>query len=244
MKDMNRRLYELRIMDDIGEKDSIIHKINPAIKISVTFIYIIEVVSLKNFNLRECIIIFAYPLILFLLGKVPPKVILKKIIVVLPVVIGISFINLLLDYSYNQIILSLLLLFKCIFSVTGGLLLIVTTGMNNIAIGLRKLKVPQILTTQILMLYRYITLMIEYGYTIISAYKLRTLNERGMSMKDFGSIIGQMLLKSFDRSENVHHAMKLRGFEGEYYSSMKSSLQKNDFMYLFIWIFLFTVVRL
>lgn len=244
MKDMNRRLYELRIMDDIGEKDSIIHKINPAIKICVTFIYVIEVVSLKNFNLRECIIIFAYPLILFLLGKVPPKVILKKTIVVLPVIIGISFINLLLDCSYNQIMLSLLLLFKCIFSVTGGLLLIVTTGMNNIAIGLRKLKVPQILTTQILMLYRYITLMIEYGYTIISAYKLRTLSERGMSMKDFGSIIGQMLLKSFDRSENVYHAMKLRGFEGEYYSSMKSSLQKNDFIYLCIWIFLFTVVRL
>lgn len=244
MTDMSRVLYELRIMDDIGESNSIIHNINPAIKIIITLIYIVEVISLKNFNLRECIIIFAYPLILFLLGKVPPKVILKKIIVVLPVVIGISFINLLLDCSYNQIILSLLLLFKCIFSVTGGVLLIVTTGMNNIAIGLRKLKVPQILVTQILMLYRYIMLMVEYGSMINSAYKLRTLNEKGISMKDFGNIIGQMLLKSFDRAENVYAAMKLRGFEGEYYSSTKSELQKNDLIYLIVWIFLFTIVRI
>lgn len=179
-----------------------------------------------------------------MLGKIPAKIILKKIAVTLPIVIGISSLNLLIDYSFNQMIVALLLVFKCICSITGGLLLIITTGMNNIAIGLRKLKVPQILVTQILMLYRYITLMIEYGYTIIFAYKLRTLSERGVSMKDFGSIIGQMLLKSFDRSENVHHAMKLRGFEGEYYSSTKSSLKKNDFIYLFIWIFLFTVVRL
>lgn len=244
MTNMNRVLYELRIIDDTGERYSIIHKINPEIKIIVTLAYIIEVVSLKSFNLREYSVIFAYPFILFLLGKIPAKIILKKIAVTLPIVIGISSLNLLIDYSFNQMIVALLLVFKCICSITGGLLLIITTGMNNIAIGLRKLKVPQILVTQILMLYRYITLMIEYGYTIIFAYKLRTLSERGVSMKDFGSIIGQMLLKSFDRSENVHHAMKLRGFEGEYYSSTKSSLKKNDFIYLFIWIFLFTVVRL
>lgn len=241
MNDISEKIYRIRMMDDVGEKNSVIHKINPAIKIIVSLAYIMEVISLKNFKLSICIIILLYTLIVMQAGKVPKAMIFKRIAFVLLIPIGISFTNLLIDPSYNQLILSLILLFKCIFSVMGGLLLIATTGMNNIAVGLRKLKIPKILVLQILMIYRYLALMLEYGESINSAYRLRALNEKGIQLKDFGNIIGQMLLKSFDRAENVYAAMKLRGFEGEYYTNGKMDIKIKDYCYLILWMSLFAV---
>ena len=173
-----------------------------------------------------------YPLILFIFGKVPIKFIFKKLFLVLPIVLGLSIINLIIDFSYSEIYSSLLILFKCIFSLLGALLLIVTTGINNLAFGLKKLKIPNILIMQILMLYRYIILMMEEFYRIKSAYELRTLGEKSMTIKDYGQIIGQMLLKTIDRSEKVDEAMMLRGFNDDLYVNSKKRTECIDILYL------------
>lgn len=43
-----------------------------------------------------------------------------------------------MDLSINQLLFSLLFIFKCFLSVVGTLLLIATTGINEIAFGLKK----------------------------------------------------------------------------------------------------------
>ena len=55
-----------------------------------------------------------------------------------------------------------------------------------------------------------------------------------MTIKDYGQIIGQMLLKTIDRSENVHEAMRLRGFEGDLYININKRAGVIDFLYLII----------
>lgn len=235
MKDIGKAIYDIKKIDELGEFNTPIHKINTVVKIIITLIYVIKVISIKNFSTVQVSILIAYPLILFIIGKIPIKIILKKVIFVLPIIISIVGINLIIDFSYNQIIFSLLLLFKCTFSLIGSLLLIVTTGINKLSIGLRKLKVPKILVVQILMLYRYIVLMMEEGYRIKSAYELRTLDRKTMTLKDWGQIMGQMLLKSIDRSEKIYGAMKLRGFNGEYYIESEEKIISIYFLYLIIW---------
>ena len=232
MNDISKSIYNIRKIDELGDMNTVLHRIDPSIKIIVTIIYVIKVLSMKQFRMLDTICIVSYPLIVFILGKIPVKFILKKIIFVLPIVLGISLINLIIDFSYSEIYFSALLLFKCAFALIGALLLIVTTGMNDLAFGLKKLKIPHILIMQILMLYRYIILMMEECYKVKSAYELRTLGEKSMTIKDYGQIIGRMLLKIIDKSEKVYEAMKLRGFDGEIYINSNKKAGCVDILYL------------
>ncbi|MDV4151829.1 energy-coupling factor transporter transmembrane component T [Clostridium sp. AL.422] len=232
MNDISNAIFNIRKIDELGDKFTIIHRIDSSIKIIVTIIYVIKVLSIKEFIAEDIIFVLIYTSTLFIFGKVPLKFILKKVLFVLPIVMGLSVINLIIDFSYAEIYFSLVLLFKCIFSLIGALLLIVTTGINNLVCGLKKLKIPNILTMQILMLYRYIILIMEEFYRVKSAYELRTIGEKSMTMKDYGQIIGQMLLKTIDRSEKVYESMKLRGFEGDLYISSNKRAGYIDFLYL------------
>ena len=232
MDDISKAIYDIRKIDELGDKHTILHRIDSSIKIIVTIIYVIRVLSMKQFIISDIICIVLYPLILFKLGKVPVKFIFKKVLFVLPIIIGLSAINLIIDFSYLEIYFSVLLIFKCTFALVGALLLIATTGINNLAFGLKKLKIPNILIMQILMLHRYIILMMEECYRVKSAYELRTLGEKSMTMKDYGQIIGQMLLKTIDRSEKVYEAMKLRGFEGDLYINSNKRAGCIDYLYL------------
>ncbi|WP_293983632.1 energy-coupling factor transporter transmembrane protein EcfT [uncultured Clostridium sp.] len=232
MDDISKAIYDIRKIDELGDKHTILHRIDSSIKIIVTIIYVIKVLSMKQFTISDIACIVLYPLILFKLGKVPVKFIFKKVLFVLPIIIGLSAINLIIDFSYLEIYFSVLLIFKCTFALVGALLLIATTGINNLAFGLKKLKIPNILIMQILMLHRYIILMMEECYRVKSAYELRTLGEKSMTMKDYGQIIGQMLLKTIDRSEKVYEAMKLRGFEGDLYINSNKRAGCIDYLYL------------
>ncbi|WP_302632173.1 energy-coupling factor transporter transmembrane protein EcfT [uncultured Clostridium sp.] len=238
MKDISKAIYDIRKIDELGDMNTKIHKIDSAIKIIVTIIYVIKILSIKQFTILNIICIVLYPLILFIIGKVQIKFILKKVIYVFPIILGLSVINLIIDFSYSEIYFSVLLLFKCTFALVGALLLIVTTGINNLAFGLKKLKIPNILIMQILMLHRYVILMMEECYKVKSAYELRTLGEKSMTMKDYVQIVGQMFLKTLDISENVYEAMKLRGFEGELYINNKVA-GYVDYLYLIIWVVIF-----
>lgn len=238
MKDISKAIYDIRKIDELGDMNTKIHKIDSAIKIIVTIIYVIKILSIKQFTILNITCIVLYPLILFIIGKVQIKFILKKVIYVFPIILGLSAINLIIDFSYSEIYFSVLLLFKCTFALVGALLLIVTTGINNLALGLKKLKIPNILTMQILMLHRYVILMMEECYKVKSAYELRTLGEKSMTMKDYVQIVGQMFLKTLDISENVYEAMKLRGFEGELYINNKVA-GYVDYFYLIIWVVIF-----
>lgn len=242
MKDINLVLYSIRRMEEIGEKETLVHNINSIVKIIITVAYIIKVVSLKSFNLRDIAICITYPLVLFILGNIPIIFIIKKTLVVIPVVIGIIIVNLIIEPSYNEIFFSLLLILKCVLSVTGGILLIATTGMNEIASGLRRMKIPNLFVIQIMLIYRYITLMLEEGYKIVCAYKLRSRGNKGIKIKDFQGILGAMLLRSIDRGENVYEAMKLRGFNGEYYTLKENAFNSRDLIYLTTILILFIFV--
>ena len=235
MDDISKAIYDIRKIDELGDKHTILHRIDSSIKIIVTIIYVIKVLSMKQFTISDIACIVLYPLILFKLGKVPVKFIFKKVLFVLPIIIGLSAINLIIDFSYLEIYFSVLLIFKCTFALVGALLLIATTGINNLAFGLKKLKIPNILIMQILMLHRYIILMMEECYRVKSAYELRTLGEKSMTMKDYGQIVGQMFLKTIDKSEKVYEAMKLRRFEGDLYIKNNKGAGCIDYLYLITW---------
>ena len=71
--------------------------------------------------------------------------------------------------------------------------------------------------TQLLLSYRYLTLLLEQADTIAQAYALRAPKQKGEHFKVWGSLAGQLLLRSIDSANNLYDSMLLRGYQGEYY---------------------------
>ena len=57
-------------------------------------------------------------------------------------------------------------------------------------------------------------MLLNEAVSMHTAYTLRTDNQKGIKMRDMGSFLGQLLLRSTDRAEQVYYAMKCRGFHG------------------------------
>ncbi|MBR1846023.1 MAG: cobalt ECF transporter T component CbiQ, partial [Oscillospiraceae bacterium] len=49
------------------------------------------------------------------------------------------------------------------------------------------------------------------------AYHLRAPGQRGIHRSAWGSFLGQLLLRSMDRAEELYASMRLRGYHGAFY---------------------------
>lgn len=253
MANITDTVYKIRHLDEISQKDTFIHKLQPLIKLLVSIIYIIIVVSFDKYEILGLLPMIIYPIMIFSLGEIPVSTIIKRMLIVLPFVIGIGILNPIFDkhilFKVFDIGISagwisfLSLIIKCVLTVLSALLLIATTGIEKIAIALRNIHVPKIFVIQILLTYRYISVLLEEGASIWTAYSLRAPNQKGIQHKAWGSLLGQLLIRTYDRGQRVYQAMMLRGFQGEYhFNSLSNSLLK-DIMYLLIWITYFLMVR-
>lgn len=246
-------IYNLKNVDDMSNKKSIIHKLNPVVKILITIFYIITVISFDKYEIMAFL-----PLVLFIittvyLGNINFKSLWKISLIGLPLLLGIGIFNLIFQrniVTYMGIIpitggmisfTSLIL--KGLLTISSGILLISSTGIEGLSRGLRFLKVPKVFTNQLVFTYRYIFVLIETIGEVYNSYMLRSPNEKGVSLKFCGSMLGQILLRSFERAEFIYNAMVMRGFTGEYVTLENEKIKKGDLIYFVSWILFFVVVK-
>lgn len=253
MADIVNSIYKLRYMDEISLNKSPIHRLHPVSKILVTFIFLITVVSFGKYDIYPLIPLAVYPVFIFSLSDTPYKDIFKRALYVSPLIIGVGIFNPIFDtklvsiggyfYLSSGWVSFISLIIKSFLCVISALLLIATTGMDKIASGLRHLKVPRVFVLQLTLTYRYIMVLAEEASRLYTAYKLRAPGQKGVKLKIFGSLAGQLLLRTFAKAERVYIAMKLRGFEGEYNNVSISGFKIHDFIYIVAWIFFFLISR-
>ena len=68
MNDISKAIYDIRKIDELGDSDTRIHKINSSIKIIVTIIYVIKILSIKQFTVINITCTVLYPLIIFIIN--------------------------------------------------------------------------------------------------------------------------------------------------------------------------------
>ncbi|MTI47103.1 cobalt ECF transporter T component CbiQ [Sporosalibacterium faouarense] len=253
MSTLKNSLYHLRLLDDLGKHNSFIHKVHPLIKLITTVFYLAVVISFERYDVSGLLPLIFYPMFIFLLGELPITPILKRLLIVAPLIIGIGIMNPLFDNSKVLIgniyisrgwITFLSILIKCGLTVTASILLVATTGINRIAEALRMLKVPKIFVLQLLLTYRYFSVLIEEVSIMIRAYSLRAPGQKGIHRSVWGSFTGILIIRTFDRAQRVYQSMNLRGFRGEYINGYNSKITFKDFLYLMMWCFFFTIVRI
>lgn len=232
MEKIDHAAVNLREMDELSEQSSPIHALHPLAKLLTTIAYIFFTVSFDKYELSGLVVMLLYPVVLFALSGVPVKTCFTKLRIVLPLVCAVGLFNPLLDrapmlylgsVAVSGGVLSMLtLMLKGVLCLMASFLLIATTSIDAICAALRKLHVPNLLVTLMLLTYRYISVMIDEVSVMTTAYKLRAPGQRGVHYSAWGSFLGQLLLRSMDRAEELYHSMQLRGFNGEFtYADVK-----------------------
>lgn len=253
MSKMNNALYEIDHISTIANKDQWINKIHPLVKLVITIVYITTVVSMHKYNLIGILIMGVYPIATFILGELSFIESLKKIRHILPFVIIVGIFNPFFDRTVlftlgnisitTGMISMLTLMLKGIFSVLASYLLIVTTTIEKICYALRLLHFPKIMTTQILLTYRYISVLLQEANRIIQAYSLRAPHQKGVHFKVWGSLTGQLLIRSIDKAGIVYESMTIRGYNGEFYYPNMEKCKGKDYLYLIVWIGIIALMK-
>ncbi len=232
---------ELREMDALAAEHSPIHALHPLCKLFVTVFYIAVTVSFPKYNFSGLVMMVLYPVIAFQVSGIPVGLCFYKLRIVLPLVCAVGLANPFWDHTplmqlgtitvTGGFVSMVTLMLKGILSLMASFLLIATTSIDAICAALRKLHVPGILTTLLLLTYRYIGVMLDEVTVMTEAYSLRAPGQKGIHISAWGSFLGQLLLRSMDRAEELYGSMVLRGFNGNFFYADIPSFRFQDFLY-------------
>ena len=253
MSKIRNAIYEIHHMDAIAERDQWVNMLHPLVKFVLTVSYISIVVSFNKYDIVGLAGMAVYPIALFILADLSFKDSLKRLRIVLPLVCFIGIFNPFFDKVPVEIlgirmtagVLSMLtLMMKGIFTVLASYLLIATTTIEKLCYAFRLIHIPKIMVTQVMLTYRYVTVLLEEVNRITQAYSLRAPKQKGVHYKVWGSLTGQLLLRSMDRAGIVYESMVLRGYNGTFdYVGEKITWKWQDIFYLVFWLSLFILFR-
>lgn len=246
MQRLQAHLDHFRRLDDLAQTDSTIHRLHPAVKIITTMVYLIIVASYAKYEVTGLLPLVIYPVAMIILGRLPLGYFAERMLFLAPFILLVAIANPFLDrapllmwggvviaggwVSFASIVLRFLL------AVTAVLALVATTGIHDICAVLMRAGVPRILVLQLLLLYRYLSLLLEEAYRIEQAYLLRSGGHgRGVAPKVWGSLAGGLLIRTFDRARKIYDSMLCRGFTGEIHFLRPASMNAGSLCYLAGW---------
>lgn len=253
MSKLMNSIIAIRSLDDLALRDNGVNTLHPLVKLLVVITYIIFVVSFGRYEIAGLLPLAIFPVIMIPAAEIPTRLLLKRLLVVLPFIVLIGIFNPVFDREpvlFSGVVLArgwitfFSLFLKGVLTVTAALLLIATTGMENMSAAFRQLKVPRLLVLQLLLTYRYISVLLEEANNTVVAYSLRAPMQKGIQYKVWGSLAGQLLLRTYDRAQRIYVAMRLRGFEGEYNTGQTAAVNGRDLTFLIGWVIFFIAARI
>ncbi|MBU2490513.1 MAG: cobalt ECF transporter T component CbiQ [Proteobacteria bacterium] len=215
---------EIGRLDTLAAGDSALHRLDPRAKLLATLVFIVTVVSFDKYTVSGLAPFFLYPFVLVSAGGLPAGFLFKKLLWVAPFALFIGIANPFLD---RDVLIHLgplgisggwvsfcSIMMRFFLTVSAALILIALTGFNSVCMALEKLGTPAPFVVQLLFLYRYLFVLVEEAARMVRARALRSFSGRTMPFKTFAPLVGQLLLRTLDRAQRIHLAMRCRGFDG------------------------------
>ena len=253
MNKMEKALSELGQMDELAVRESPVHDLNAGAKILSTVVYILIVMSFDKYDLSGLVPMVLWPVLLFQMSGIPVRTCFYKLRIVLPLVMAVGLFNPLFDRDImlrigtigvsGGTISMITLMLKGVFCLMASFLLVATTPFDSICAALSRIHVPGILVTLLLLTYRYVGVMTEELAVMTDAYHLRAPGQKGIHISAWGSFLGQLLLRSMDRAQELYSSMLLRGFHQHFHYAPVRPFKSRDAVFLLLSIAFFILVR-
>lgn len=249
--------------------DSVLHRLDPRVKLVATFMFIISLFIVKNFVGYILAALFLVTGIA--LSKVPPKFIFRGMKTIFFLLLITMIFNLFLTpgkelvsfwkitITYEGIKMAVMMAIRLIFLITGSSLMTLTTTPNNLTDGLerllRPLKVVRVPVHEISMMMsialRFIPILMEETDKIMKAQMARGADFESGSIinraKSLVPLLVPLFISAFRRANDLAMAMEARCYRGgDGRTKMKPLIyQKRDrIAYLVIVIYLALIVVL
>jgi cobalt/nickel transport system permease protein len=246
-------LSTLDRLDRLARQDTAVHRIDPRAKVITTFVFIVCVVSFDRYEVLALLPFVIFPVVLASEGGLPIGFLARILLVVSPFALMVGAFNPWFDreivaqigglelsggwVSYLSIVLRFLL------TTAAALVLTATTSFNGVCLALERLRVPDVFVTQLLLLYRYIFVLGDEAVRMAQARRLRAFGSRGMGLRVYTQMLGQLLLRTVARAQRVYLAMKCRGFDGQVRMARRLHFGTADLVFVAGWSAVFVLFR-
>ncbi len=254
MLSINAAVSDLKRLDLLANSDSPIHALDARAKVLVTLIFSISVVSFDRYELARLLPFFIFPAVMIAYANLPPLYFVKKIAFISPFVLMMGLFNPIFDravlYHIGPLGISggcislISMLIRSLLTVGAAFILVGTTGFTAVCEALERCGTPQIFTLQLLFLHRYIFVLADETGRTARARELRSCGRKGRGIASFGSLTGHLLLRTWQRAEHIHTAMRARGFIGRFHAHRRSHFGVTGLSFVLGWTLLFITLRI
>ena len=253
MNKMQKALAELSEMDELAARRSPVHTLHPAAKLLTTIVYILVTLSFDKYDLSGIVPMVLWPVLMFTVSGVNVRTCFYKLRIVLPLVMAVGLFNPFFDKEIlvniggigvsGGVISMITLMLKGVFCLMASFLLMATTKIDSLCAALRKLHVPAMLVSLLQLTYRYVGVMTEELAVMTDAYHLRAPGQKGIHISAWGSFLGQLLLRSMDRAQELYSSMILRGYHEHFHYADIDRFKARDALFMAGCILFFLLLR-
>ena len=202
-----------------------VHGLAPEVKLVAAFVFVVVVATTP----RELVPAFlGYAVVLAAvtrLGRVPFRFLLKRLLIIVPFVLfalllpfvaGGERIDVLgVGLSTSGLWGTWNILAKASLGAATSILLASTTEIADLLRGLERLRVPVTLTTIAMFMVRYLAVIAGEVERTRTAMAARSYDPRWLwQARPIAASAGALFIRSYERGERVHAAMRSRGFTG------------------------------
>jgi len=241
------------IFDRYQTSNSTLHRLSPIVKVVVAILFIFSNALLPDGDWLSFGISWAIIFSLNLLARLGWGYTLKRSLIALPFALAaitalfslpgktlaiwhLGSLELILTDAGLLRFLSVLV--RSWLSVQIAILLVATTQFPDLIHAFEHLRLPKMLVTIIAFLYRYMSVLTDEVMRLMRARQARSAilpNQRGggsllWRARTAGNMVGQLFLRSYERSDRIYHAMLSRGYSGHLRTLNRHEMQPRDWL--------------
>ncbi len=230
----------VHFLDPYRPRDSLIHRLDPRIKLVLTVVFILTNTLLPTGAWPVYILLFALILSVELISELGVSYVLKRSSLAIPFVMaavpliltipGKTLFSLpmgpwIIHASYDGLERFISIAIKSWLSVQAAIVLAASTSFPELLVAMRALKVPRLLVSIFGLMWRYLFVLVDEATRLMRARLARsgqsdipgTRPGGNLSWRArvTGGMAGSLFLRAFERSDRIYMAMVSRGYDGE-----------------------------
>lgn len=229
-------------------RESFLHRLDARVKLLTTllFILLLSIVGQPSWLLFGAYLLLLAALIL--LSHLPPVYLLKRSLLVLPLVLVVAmFLPFMragdvvaawqiwhwhVTITQQGLAAFGTVMVRAWLSMLALVLLTATTSVNGLLESVQQLRLPGIMVTTLSFMYRYIDVLEDEFTRMRQARDSRYFAGGWLwQLRTIGNMIGTLFIRSYERGERVYAAMVSRGFTGKMPARQNLRLKKGDWLF-------------
>lgn len=212
-------MNHMHALEMLARTKSPIHAMDSRTKVVMTCVYLFLVALMPFDSISGVLIMTAYPIGIQVISGLPSKPLLSRVLLVSPFILVMAAGTVMAGSQgttafgmqmSSGLALAIGLVVRSFLSLFSVLQLMAVTTVDDFLNGLKRLGLPSLIVLQLGFVIRYLAILMEETASIVRAHTLRSGLSKGITLSEWGSMIGNLFIRTYDRAMRIQQAMKLR----------------------------------